>query len=299
MRLVPGLIAVVLVLSGLLSGCGGEDYCDTVKDRQADLTDVTASGSAAALLDALPIFRDLADEAPDDIRDEWRTFLDPLEELENVFAALKEAKPIAAVRTPPKSLATPVAPPATPPVAAPVRTEAQKPSPAASPVPPAPYATEATATPSPADEEEFESFSRDERAFQNDAIGSDAFDEGHEPRRRSYGGLIAAAVALLVLGGGGYGIWLNKDEFGQMLGLNQAPLVVLGLVPGVRKINLDAVETAIGDGAGQHILGITLEQADIADLFIEQLAQQAADAGSMHFDSNEIQRRLGLAHGRQ
>ncbi len=85
MRLVPGLIAVVLELSGLLSGCGGEDYCDTVKDRQADLTDVTASGSPAALLDALPIFRDLADEAPDDIRDEWRTFLDPLEELDQAL----------------------------------------------------------------------------------------------------------------------------------------------------------------------------------------------------------------------
>ncbi|TPK55711.1 MULTISPECIES: hypothetical protein [unclassified Mesorhizobium] len=38
-------------------------------------------------------------------------------------------------------------------------------------------------------------------------------------RKRSYGGLIAAAVALLVIAGGGYGIWLNKDAFGKMLGL--------------------------------------------------------------------------------
>ncbi|MDX8513830.1 hypothetical protein [Mesorhizobium captivum] len=39
------------------------------------------------------------------------------------------------------------------------------------------------------------------------------------PRKRSYGGLIATVVALLVLGGGGYGIWLNKDAFSSMLGL--------------------------------------------------------------------------------
>ncbi|MBZ9855542.1 hypothetical protein LB566_17185 [Mesorhizobium sp. CA13] len=38
-------------------------------------------------------------------------------------------------------------------------------------------------------------------------------------RKRSYGGLIAAAIALLVIAGGGYGIWLNKDAFGKMLGL--------------------------------------------------------------------------------
>ncbi|ESZ25686.1 hypothetical protein X734_18640 [Mesorhizobium sp. L2C084A000] len=38
-------------------------------------------------------------------------------------------------------------------------------------------------------------------------------------RKRSYGGLITAVVALLVVAGGGYGIWLNKDAFGKMLGL--------------------------------------------------------------------------------
>ncbi|TIO09768.1 hypothetical protein [Mesorhizobium sp.] len=41
-------------------------------------------------------------------------------------------------------------------------------------------------------------------------------------RKRSYGGLIAAVVALLVVAGGGYGIWLNKDAFSSMLGLNSS-----------------------------------------------------------------------------
>ena len=40
-----------------------------------------------------------------------------------------------------------------------------------------------------------------------------------QERRRSYGGLIAAVVAFLVLAGGGYGIWLNKNAFGSLLGL--------------------------------------------------------------------------------
>jgi hypothetical protein len=39
--------------------------------------------------------------------------------------------------------------------------------------------------------------------------------------RRSYGGLIAALVALLVIAGGGYGIWLNKDAFKDMFGSGQ------------------------------------------------------------------------------
>ncbi|NUS20244.1 MAG: hypothetical protein HOQ25_10715, partial [Mesorhizobium sp.] len=63
--------------------------------------------------------------------------------------------------------------------------------------------------------------------------GSDVFANDEQPaadtfqrlrpqpqrRRRSYGGLIAAVVALLVLAGGGYGIWLNKNAFGSLFGL--------------------------------------------------------------------------------
>ncbi|MBZ9760009.1 hypothetical protein LB553_03835 [Mesorhizobium sp. CA8] len=38
-------------------------------------------------------------------------------------------------------------------------------------------------------------------------------------RKRGYGGLIAAVIALLVLAGGGYGIWLNKNAFGSLFGV--------------------------------------------------------------------------------
>ncbi|SFO47806.1 hypothetical protein SAMN03159463_02056 [Mesorhizobium sp. NFR06] len=45
-------------------------------------------------------------------------------------------------------------------------------------------------------------------------------------RKRSYGGLIAAVIALLVLAGGGYGVWLNKNAFGSLFGVGGASKTV-------------------------------------------------------------------------
>jgi hypothetical protein len=83
--------ATALLLVALLSGgCADqrEKYCDAVRDHQQELGETLGDGSPDALLTALPIFRDLAAEAPDDIRDEWRTVIDALEGLEE---ALQEA----------------------------------------------------------------------------------------------------------------------------------------------------------------------------------------------------------------
>ena len=83
------LLLAALLLAASLSACGSDDdYCDAVKDHQAELTDVTASGTPGALLQALPVFRDLEERSPDDIRDDWQAFLDPLEELDD---ALRDA----------------------------------------------------------------------------------------------------------------------------------------------------------------------------------------------------------------
>lgn len=55
-----------------------------------------------------------------------------------------------------------------------------------------------------------------------DDIADEHFDDIDEPeRKRSFGPLIVALLALAVLAGGGYGVWLNRDAFKDMLGLNQ------------------------------------------------------------------------------
>ena len=79
---------LLLALVPGLGACAGQDYCEAVEEHQAELTDVTAAGSQAALLEALPIFRDLEEKAPGDIRDDWKTFLNPLDELDH---ALRDA----------------------------------------------------------------------------------------------------------------------------------------------------------------------------------------------------------------
>jgi hypothetical protein len=79
--LVLGLVLALCV------GCGDqrEKYCDAVDDHRQELGEVLGDGGPTALLKALPIFRDLADEAPDDLRDEWRTVVHALEDLEQAL----------------------------------------------------------------------------------------------------------------------------------------------------------------------------------------------------------------------
>jgi hypothetical protein len=83
-----------LVLLGSLTGCSETpedvraDYCERVQDNQQQLSEVLAEDTPDALLRALPVFRDLAEEAPRDIADEWDTLLDALGGLDE---ALSEA----------------------------------------------------------------------------------------------------------------------------------------------------------------------------------------------------------------
>jgi hypothetical protein len=81
------LVATVAV-PVLATGCADqqEKYCDAVEDHQQELGEVLGDGSPDALLKALPIFEDLADEAPEDLRDEWKTFIDALKGLQQALA---------------------------------------------------------------------------------------------------------------------------------------------------------------------------------------------------------------------
>jgi len=83
-------VAVLLLTATLLvGGCADqkEKYCDAVKDHQQELGRLRGDGGPGALLQALPIFRDLADDAPDDIRDDWRTVIAALDGLDEALDA--------------------------------------------------------------------------------------------------------------------------------------------------------------------------------------------------------------------
>jgi len=79
----------------VLTGCGGEerpgegsDYCKGVQEDQQELSDIAASTEPGIVFEALVPYRDLADQAPADLRDEWSQVIRRLEALET---ALDEA----------------------------------------------------------------------------------------------------------------------------------------------------------------------------------------------------------------
>ncbi|MBM2715084.1 hypothetical protein JQK88_28455 [Mesorhizobium caraganae] len=146
---------------------------------------------------------------------------DPLAELEHIFSSIdrnknqpSHVKPLAAP-APAWQPAKPVQPaPAT-------RAEPSWQRPAPTPPPPAARAETIN-------EQAAELDAEDDSAdvFANDEQPADTFQRLRPAeRKRSYGGLIAAVVALLVLAGGGYGIWLNKDAFGSMFGVGDTKTV--------------------------------------------------------------------------
>lgn len=164
---------------------------------------------------------------------------DPLDELEDVFASLNGLKdrptapprtvtpPPPTVQRPPanESRATPLAPratPATPPtqqvqprVATPPSREADRPQERQRPVT-TPTRVDVPPTRASVNDDEAldEAAFEDERARRNAPIADD-----EEPRRRGFGRAIAAVLVLAALAAGGYGVWLNKDDFSRLVGL--------------------------------------------------------------------------------
>ncbi|WP_027166702.1 hypothetical protein [Mesorhizobium sp. WSM3224] len=96
----------------------------------------------------------------------------------------------------------------------------------------------------------------------------------HQPqrRKRSYGGLIAAVIALLVLAGGGYGIWLNKNAFGSLFGLGGSGSKTVSTEPLVKPVPAKpATETAAAPPSAG-----TSEPADTAK-FTQRLTQEGKE----------------------
>ncbi|MGX7875411.1 hypothetical protein ACVDG5_024200 [Mesorhizobium sp. ORM6] len=154
---------------------------------------------------------------------------DPLAELEHIFSSIDRNKNQPShTRQPVKAEPAWPAPPAAkpepyrpaPPPAAKAEPSWQKPTPVQ---PAAPNLADNALPGMDADQD-------DDRAdvFPNDEepAAADTFRRLRPAeRKRSYGGLIAAVAALLVVASGGYGIWLNKDAFGKMVGLGGSKVV--------------------------------------------------------------------------
>ncbi|CDX25114.1 conserved hypothetical protein [Mesorhizobium sp. ORS 3324] len=102
------------------------------------------------------------------------------------------------------------------------------------------------------------------------------------PRRRSYGGLIATVIALLVLAGGGYGIWLNKNAFSSMLGLKGGGSKTVSTEPLVKPAPAKpAAETAATPPAAGNNVAAANEPAETAK-FTQRLTPEGKEVDAGH-----------------
>ena len=86
-RLVPAVLAFLLLG---LAGCGDpiEDYCSQLREDRKEFAEMLESESSSALLGNLPMLHDLAEKSPDDLSDDWQTYLRAVEGLDD---AIKDA----------------------------------------------------------------------------------------------------------------------------------------------------------------------------------------------------------------
>ena len=77
--------------------------------------------------------------------------------------------------------------------------------------------------------------------------------------------------------------------------LHQAALVVALLRPRIRKEEMDRRERAVGDHVLEHVDGVVADHARFSSSAAAIAVQQAADAGPMHLDRDEIASGCALA----
>jgi hypothetical protein len=82
------LVAVATLMSGMLTACGGGGeaaaYCDSLEEAEQEFGTLE-SGDFASLDEALDKLHELADEAPDDVKDDWETVDGALTDMEQAF----------------------------------------------------------------------------------------------------------------------------------------------------------------------------------------------------------------------
>lgn len=79
-------LSLALVLP-LLVGCASdqESYCEAVEEHQEQLTEIAASDDASRAFDVLPVYQELREQSPDDIRRDWDTVIGALEGLQQAL----------------------------------------------------------------------------------------------------------------------------------------------------------------------------------------------------------------------
>ena len=90
MRKTLTALAPLALLAGLLTGCGGSEssaYCEDLKADKAEF-ETLAGGDVGKLGDAFAALHKLADEAPDEVADDWKTLDEGITTMEK---ALDEA----------------------------------------------------------------------------------------------------------------------------------------------------------------------------------------------------------------
>ena len=82
-----GLVVALLLP---LTACGDrtQDYCSALEEHNKEIAEMVGSDSPAALLSGLPTLKELADRSPEDLSDEWQTFIVALDGL---AAAIRKA----------------------------------------------------------------------------------------------------------------------------------------------------------------------------------------------------------------
>ena len=83
---IPALV-VACALMLPLSACGDpvDAYCGTLRDNRTKLSQMINGGSPTALIDNLTLLKKIAGRAPSDLTDEWQTFLNAIEGLDQAL----------------------------------------------------------------------------------------------------------------------------------------------------------------------------------------------------------------------
>jgi hypothetical protein len=81
MRRTGVFLASVVLALGALSACSSADkeYCDKVKDMGNDFMSQASAGNPGS---SAAKFQEIADVAPDDVKDDWQTFADAMKAID-------------------------------------------------------------------------------------------------------------------------------------------------------------------------------------------------------------------------